>query len=94
MPTPRDPTMKQCRDNWWKWLRVSGFRYFVLRIDDMLEALSPRDAMTLSRLLDKYNEHRGKKGKPTRSYWVVHRDWKCGPLVKSLIEQEFNIKLD
>lgn len=92
-PGPRDPPKKLVRDNWRDHLKHMGFHFFILDIEDVFEALTPTEAITLGRLMEKYNLHRDNKQKPRRSYWVARRDYKCGPHVKKLIEAELCITL-
>jgi len=90
---PRDPSACEQRDDWRKQLEAGGFHYFVLDIEDVFDALSAREAMSLSRMLLKYNLHRGRSGKRPRKYWVARRDYRCGPAVRALIEEELGIEL-
>lgn len=61
-------------DKWKKQMKSSGFKYFVLKIDDFLNALGQYEGQKFNEFLDIYNIYREKLGKAESKYWVVNRD--------------------
>lgn len=76
-------------------LKENNFRYFVLKTDDLVNALTGEELMQFNNFLIKVECFRQEKGKPRyRDYWVAGRHWKCGPKVKETIEKIEGIKLN
>jgi hypothetical protein len=84
LPTPKDSRIK---DAWRAEIRARGFRYFVLKADDVFAALSERDIKSFDRMLHKIEDSRQRRGKPiSRAYWIFARHWRGAAAVKELIE--------
>lgn len=48
-------------------------KYFVFKIEDLLDAISEDDYMNLINIIDKYNQYREDNEKPENKYFVVNR---------------------
>lgn len=48
------------------------YRYFVIKVDDLCDALTENELIKFSEMLDKFNEFR--KPKPANSYFLINRD--------------------
>lgn len=48
-------------------------KYFVFKIEDLLDAISEDDYMNLINIMDKYNQYREDNEKPENKYFVVNR---------------------
>lgn len=49
-------------------------KYFVFKIEDLLDAISEDDYMNLINIMDKYNQYREDNEKPENKYFVVNRE--------------------
>ena len=54
--------------------KKEGFKYFILKIEDLSEALDSIELSEFFEFMDKYNSYRNNKGKEPNSYWVINRD--------------------
>ena len=55
--------------------KSNGFKYWVLKIEDFIDALSEAELNAFNEMLSKHEEYRLSCGKtPSNSYWVVNRD--------------------
>jgi len=74
-------------DNWKHDLGNDGFRFFVLKAQDVFDALDEEDIDVFNQLLKKIEKHRNGVGKkPNKSYWVYCRDWPHADVIRSMIE--------
>ena len=48
-------------------------KYFVFKIEDLLDAISEDDYMNLINIMDKYNQYREDNKKSENKYFVVNR---------------------
>ena len=86
MPSNRG-VLKRWAEGWRQSLAEKGFRYFVLKAEDVFDALTPQQLNQFNKLLQRIEQHRETEGKPgSRSYWVYARHWKGSNSVKALIE--------
>lgn len=84
-PGLKDPPIKE---RWQAELRARGFRYFVVKSEDVFNALTEREVRSFDRMLGKIGDRREKQGKPrSRSFWVFARHWTGANEVKQLIEK-------
>lgn len=49
-------------------------KYFVFKIEDLLDAISEDDYMNLINIMDKYNQYREDNEKSENKYFVVNRE--------------------
>lgn len=49
-------------------------KYFVFKIEDLLDAISEDDYMNLINIMDKYNQYREDNKKSENKYFVVNRE--------------------
>lgn len=49
-------------------------KYFVFKIEDLLDAISEDDYMNLITIMDKYNQYREDNEKSENKYFVVNRE--------------------
>jgi len=80
-------------DKWKKQLNEDDFKYFVIKMEDIFEALDEKWLSAFNEILKKYNEHRKTKDKPINKYWLVNRDEPYSDQVKKIIEENEGIKL-
>ena len=85
-PGPNDPYDRM--EQWQKELQVDGFKYFVLKMDDVFASLTSYELEDFNECLYKYNARRKRQGKPVNAYWVVNRDEPYADIVKDLIFNE------
>jgi len=88
------PIINAFKEGWQSALREDGFKYFVLKCEDFLNALTSKEARAFDRMLQKHESYRVKKGKSSSNrYWVVNRDEPYADEVKRLIEKNRGIVL-
>lgn len=61
-------------DKWKKQMKSSGFKYFVLKIDDFLDSLGQYESQKFNEFIETYNKYRKRLGKEESKYWVVNRN--------------------
>uniref|UniRef100_A0A6H1Z8R4 Uncharacterized protein n=1 Tax=viral metagenome TaxID=1070528 RepID=A0A6H1Z8R4_9ZZZZ len=95
MPMPSDKALKEAwRDEWLVSLRQQGARYFVFKIKDAFEALSPAELDRLNKMLAKMEQYRMKRGTAAnRRYWVFGRHWPGAEMFHQLMEFVFGHKV-
>ena len=49
-------------------------KYFVFKIEDLLDAIDENDYMSLITIMDKYNQYREDNEKSENKYFVVNRE--------------------
>lgn len=49
-------------------------KYFVFKIEDLLDAISEDDYMNLINIMDKYNQYREDNKKSENKYFIVNRE--------------------
>lgn len=91
-PGPKD--VKDIRLSWRLHLQKNKIKYFVIKADEFLQALSPSEAKKFNILLRRYERWREGQGKTaSNSYYIVNRDEPYAETVKDLIEANEGIKL-
>lgn len=77
---------------WRHRLQREGFKFFVLKAEDFLQAID--DCDLFDEMLVAHEQYRLSRGKPAaNAYWVVNRDEPYAPLVRLCIEHFENVKL-
>lgn len=61
-------------ENWKKQIADSGYKYFVLKVDHLLDSLDEQDVLTFNDMLETYNKYRETIGKEMSTYWVVNKE--------------------
>ena len=90
-PGPPDLTM---REAWQKEIDAKGLKYFVIKIEDLFDALDDEEIECFNYFLRRNEQRRVFKGKkPFNEYWVVNRDEGYAGQVKRIIEKNENISL-
>lgn len=79
---------------WEEDLKNKGFKYFVLKMEDLFESCDENLLIGFNNVLRKYNDYRAKQNKPVNSYWIVNRDEPYANEIKKIIEKNEKIKLD
>lgn len=58
-----------------EYMKSQNFKFWVLKIEDFVDALSEEELDAFNEMLRKHEEYRISLGKsPANSYWVVNRD--------------------
>jgi len=79
---------------WLKRLKEDNIKFFVLKIEDFIDALSWKDIELFDSFLAKHEEYRISLGKnPNNKYWVVNRDEPYADEVKKIIEDNEGVAL-
>lgn len=78
--------------NWKKQMEKEGFKYFVIKMEDLFESLDENWINGFDQILKKYNNYRESKGKQINNYYVVNRDEKYSNEIKQIIEKNEGIK--
>lgn len=79
---------------WREEIESAGLRYFVLKAEDVFDALREDDLELFNGMLRVIEEHRRRKGKPLhRSFLVFARHWKGASRIKSLMEDLLGVKI-
>lgn len=66
---------KSYKEQWREQMEQDGFKFLVIKAEDLLSALSEDDLRRLDRMLAKFNKwRRDVRGKPVNSYYVINRD--------------------
>jgi hypothetical protein len=74
-------------EDWKHDLGDNGFRFFVLKAQDVFDALDEEDLYVFNQMLKKIEKHREKVGKrASKSYWVYCRQWPHAKVIRSMIE--------
>ena len=82
----RSIELPDMRDQWLEDLKTEGLRFFVLKAEDFLRALSEEEAFYFNQMLKKHEDYRTGKGKSSyNKYWVVNRDEPYAEEVRELI---------
>ncbi len=82
------------KEEWLQELESSKLKYFVLKIEDLFNALSDEEIELLDSLLVKNEQYLIKLGKKVNNkYWVVNRDEPYADQIKKIIEDNEGIKL-
>lgn len=80
--------------DWFEEMRSNGLRYFVLKADDLFNALSEDDVTTFNKFLRTIEAYRKQLGKhPSNKYYVVNRDESYSEEIKHIIEDHVGVKL-
>lgn len=80
------------KEKWGKKLKIRGLKFFVIKIDDLFEALDDRNIECFDKLLGAIEYYRIKKGKdPNNNYYIVNRDEPYANEVKNIIEENEGI---
>lgn len=85
--------MNDWQKEWKKDLEKDGFKYFVLKMEDLFEACDEDWIFGFNEILKKYNAHRETLGKSINNYWLVNRDEPYANQVKEIIEKNKGVKL-
>ena len=94
MPMPPPNPSLDIREDWRRHLKTRRMKYFVIKAEEFLEALSAEEARKFNILLRKYERYREESGKCAyNNYYVVNRDENYANVVKDLIEANEGIQL-
>lgn len=66
--------MEEYGKAWLKDLKASDCKYFVIKAEDLFEALNENMLREFSDMLYYYNEYREQQGKSVNKYFVLNRD--------------------
>lgn len=74
--------------------KEAGYRYWVVKIEDFVEALTEDELYYFFSMLDKYNYYR--EPKPINSYWLINRDEYNLPTLEDFLKalEPYKIKKD
>lgn len=81
------------RQNWIEQMRREGFKFFVLKAEDVLNGMDLEELLDFNDILQRYNDRRADVGKSVNSYFVVNRDEPYADEVRRLIEKHEGVQL-
>jgi len=83
------------KKKWKEHIKTQGLKFFVLKCEDFLDAITEDEADTFNEMLAKMERARQSLGKvPANKYWVVNRDEPYADKVKRIIEENEKITLE
>lgn len=71
---PKQEVPKSLNELWLDMYRENGFKYFVIKVDDFLNAISESELVEFGNMIARFNGERELKGKKKNSYYVMNRD--------------------
>ncbi len=93
-PVSQSHNPANLRDHWSHKLAAEGFRYFVLKVHDVVAYLDADELEQFNDILKKIETCRRDQNKPVaRAFWVYARHWPKADKVRELIEKLLGIKI-
>lgn len=71
---PNKPLSDNFKDRIIKFYQALDCKYFVFKIDDLINSINEEDYLVLINMMEKYNNYRAENDKSESKYFVVNRD--------------------